>query len=61
MIFQAGTVQKDGIIVSSGGRVFCVTSYGSTISEAVDTSLDVLQYVHFDGMYFRTDIGYEFI
>jgi phosphoribosylamine---glycine ligase len=61
MIFQAGTVQKDGIIVSSGGRVFCVTSYGESISDAVDTSLDVLQYVHFNGMYFRTDIGYEFI
>jgi phosphoribosylamine--glycine ligase len=60
MVFQAGTKQKDGQIVSNGGRVFCVTSYGSTIEEAVDTSQDVLQYVHFDGMYFRTDIGYEF-
>jgi phosphoribosylamine--glycine ligase len=61
MIFQAGTIQKDGKTVSNGGRVFCVTSYGENISEAVDTSLDVLQYVHFNGMYFRTDIGYEFI
>jgi phosphoribosylamine---glycine ligase len=61
MIFQAGTVQKDGKTVSNGGRVFCVTSYGENISEAVDTSLDVLQYVHFNGIYFRTDIGYEFI
>jgi phosphoribosylamine--glycine ligase len=61
MIFQAGTVEKDGKTVSNGGRVFCVTSYGENISEAVDTSLDVLQYVHFNGMYFRTDIGYEFI
>jgi phosphoribosylamine--glycine ligase len=60
MVFQAGTVQNDGEIVSGGGRVFCVTSYGSTISEAVDTSLDVLQYVQFDGMYFRSDIGFEF-
>jgi phosphoribosylamine--glycine ligase len=60
MVFQAGTKQMDGQIVSNGGRVFCVTSYGSTIEEAVDTSQDVLQYVHFDGMYFRTDIGYEF-
>jgi len=60
MIFQAGTKQQDGQIVTSGGRVFCVTSYGSTIEEAVDTSQDVLQYVHFNGMYFRTDIGYEF-
>lgn len=60
MVFQAGTKEKDGQIVTSGGRVFCVTSYGSTIQEAVDTSQDVLQYVGFNGMYFRTDIGYEF-
>jgi phosphoribosylamine--glycine ligase len=60
MVFHAGTKQKDGQVISSGGRVFCVTSYGTTIEEAVDTSQDVLQYVHFDGMYFRTDIGFEF-
>jgi phosphoribosylamine--glycine ligase len=60
MVFQAGTKQQDGQIVTSGGRVFCVTSYGSTIEEAVDTSQDVLQYVHFNGMYYRTDIGFEF-
>ena len=31
------------------------------IEEAVDTSLDVLEYIEFDGMYYRTDIGYEFM
>jgi len=61
LIFQAGTKSEDNKIVTSGGRVFCVTSYGENISEAVNTSLDVLNYVHFEGMYYRSDIGYEFM
>lgn len=60
MIFQAGTVAKDGNILSNGGRVFCITSFGEDIGEAVDTSLDMMGYVGFEGMYFRNDIGYEF-
>jgi phosphoribosylamine--glycine ligase len=61
LVFQAGTIEKEGKILTNGGRVFCVTSLGSDIKEAVDTSTDVLQYIHFPGMYFRSDIGYEFI
>ena len=61
MIFQAGTKEEDGKIVTSGGRVCCVTSYGDTIEEAVNVSLDVLQYIHFEGLYYRSDIGYEFM
>ena len=61
MIFHAGTKEKDGKIVSNGGRVFCVTSYGSSIEEAVNTSLDVMEYIKFEGQYYRSDIGYEFI
>jgi phosphoribosylamine---glycine ligase len=60
MVFHAGTKQTDNKIVSTGGRVFCVTSFGSDIQEAADTSLDVLQYINFPGMHFRSDIGYEF-
>lgn len=60
-VFQAGTKEQDGKIVTNGGRVCCVTSYGSSIEEAVDTSLDVLEYIQFEGIYYRTDIGYEFI
>ncbi len=48
-------------IVTNGGRVFCVTSYGENIEEAAGCSLDVLMNMHFDGMYYRSDIGYEFI
>jgi phosphoribosylamine--glycine ligase len=61
LVFQAGTKELDGKIVTNGGRVCCVTSYGATIEEAVDTSLDVLEYIQFEGIYYRTDIGYEFI
>jgi phosphoribosylamine--glycine ligase len=60
LLFHAGTRESDGQVVTSGGRVFCITSYGKDIREAVNTSLDMLDHVHFEGMYYRTDIGYEF-
>lgn len=61
IIFQAGTKETDGKIVTNGGRVLCVTSYGKNISEAVANSLDVLGNINYDGIYFRNDIGYEFM
>jgi len=61
LLFQAGTIKKDGVVVTNGGRVLCVTSFGENIDEAVNTSLDMLSYVHFDGIYYRSDIGYEFL
>jgi phosphoribosylamine--glycine ligase len=60
LIFQAGTREEDGNIVTDGGRVLCVTSFGNDIEESVNISLDVLDNLHFEGMYYRTDIGYEF-
>lgn len=61
LLFQAGTKDKDGVVVTNGGRVLCVTSYGENIDEAVNTSLDMLSYIQYDGMYYRNDIGYEFV
>lgn len=61
LVFQAGTRQDEDKIVTNGGRVCCVTSYGESIEEAVDSSLDVLEYISFDGIYYRNDIGYEFV
>lgn len=61
LIFQAGTTQKNDEVVTNGGRVLCVTSLGESIQEAVDISLDVLEYIRFEGIYYRQDIGYEFI
>ncbi|WP_132052023.1 phosphoribosylamine--glycine ligase [Pseudocnuella soli] len=60
LLFHAGTADKDGSIVTSGGRVLCVTSFGNTVAEAVAKSKDRLAGVSFEGMYFRKDIGYEF-
>lgn len=60
LIFHAGTAEKDGKVVTSGGRVLAVTSYGNTVSSAVVKSKEVLHQLSFDGMYFRQDIGFEF-
>jgi phosphoribosylamine---glycine ligase len=60
ILFHAGTLENEGSIITNGGRVLCITSYGKNISDAVDTSLDMLDHVSFEGMYYRTDIGYEF-
>jgi phosphoribosylamine---glycine ligase len=60
LVFQAGTKEVDGKIVSNGGRVLCVTSLDKDLSEAVNTSLDILDHINYQGMYYRTDIGYEF-
>ena len=60
LVFHAGTKEEDGKILTNGGRVLCVTSFGENIEEAANTSLDVLDNISFEGMYYRTDIGYEF-
>jgi phosphoribosylamine---glycine ligase len=60
LLFHSGTALKDGKVVTNGGRVFCVTSYGYSISEAVEKSREQLAGLSFTGMYFRTDIGFEF-
>ena len=61
MIFQAGTSVENGKVVTNGGRVITVTSYGSDLEDAVSKSLNILDHIEFDGIYYRTDIGYEFL
>lgn len=60
LLFHAGTGIRNGLTVTNGGRVLCVTSYGNTIGEAVDKSKAALEQISFDGIYYRKDIGYEF-
>ena len=60
LVFQAGTKQKDNTIVTNGGRVLVVTSFGDNIGEAAEQSNYMLEQLYFDGMYYRSDIGYEF-
>ncbi len=59
-VFHAGTKKLDDAIVTDGGRVLAVTSYGNNLAEAVDQSKKILEKISFEGMYFRKDIGYEF-
>jgi len=61
LVFHAGTRQEEDATLTSGGRVLCVTSFGRDINEAVNTSLDILDHIQYEGMYYRTDIGYEFL
>lgn len=60
IVFHAGTAPKQEEVVTNGGRVLCVTSYGDTISGAVSKSKEVLRQISFEDMYYRKDIGYEF-
>src|SRR5215471_10440727 len=59
-IFHSGTKQDRGKVLTTGGRVLCVTSYGKSIQGAVASSLAILEKIDFDGIYYRSDIGYEF-
>jgi len=61
MVFHAGTKKDGDRIITNGGRVFCVTSYGENVKEAADSSFEIMKHINFDGMYYRNDIGYEFI
>lgn len=60
ILFQMGTALKDGKVITNGGRVFCITSYGQSVFDAVEISKEEMQKVSFTGMEFRSDIGYEF-
>ncbi len=60
IVFQMGTKLNDGKILTNGGRVLCMTSYGRSIYDAVSISKEELQKIHYEGIVYRHDIGYEF-
>ena len=58
IVFHAGTAfNADGVVVTAGGRVMGISSYGSTQNEAMNRSFAVAEQVAFEGKYFRHDIG----
>lgn len=57
IVFHAGTSMKNGKIVTSGGRVLGVTALGKDIKAAQSNAYKAVEKIHFDGMYYRKDIG----
>lgn len=60
-VFHAGTVLKDGKIVTSGGRVLCVTGLGETVTLAQQAAYQLVEEIRFEGAQYRKDIGYRAI
>jgi len=59
VVFHAGTIVKNGQLITAGGRVLNVTATGSTLDQALDKAYAAVKLIHFDGMHDRTDIGHR--
>ena len=57
--FHAGAQLKEGKVVTSGGRVMAITSYGNSYQEDIKKSYQSIEKLHFDKMYYRKDIGFD--
>lgn len=60
-IFHAGTSNQAGEVVTNGGRVLCATALGNTVSQAQQRAYQLAKQVNWDGMFYRSDIGYRAI
>jgi phosphoribosylamine---glycine ligase len=60
-VFHAGTSLKDGKVVTSGGRVLCVTALGADVKSAQQAAYRILESIKFEGAQHRQDIGYRAI
>ena len=60
VVFHAGTAEKDGQIVTNGGRVLGVTALGDTLEQAIANAYNAAKPISFQDMHFRTDIGHAF-
>ncbi|WGH74517.1 phosphoribosylamine--glycine ligase [Tenacibaculum tangerinum] len=61
IVFHAGTTLKEGKVVTSGGRVMAITSFGNSIEEALEKSYKNIDKIAFDQMNYRKDIGFDLI
>jgi phosphoribosylamine---glycine ligase len=60
-VFHAGTAERDGAVVTSGGRVLCVVARGDSVRAAQQTAYAALRKIRWDGVQYRSDIGYRAI
>lgn len=60
-VFHAGTVERNGQVVTNGGRVLAITSFGTTIQEALDKSYETIGGIAWEAANFRKDIGQDLI
>jgi phosphoribosylamine--glycine ligase len=60
-IFHAGTAEKDGAIVTAGGRVLCATALGNNVTQAQQSAYELLKQISWQGVEYRTDIAYRAI
>jgi phosphoribosylamine--glycine ligase len=61
MVFHAGTKIENEEAVTNGGRVLAVSGVAGTLGDAIELSKFILEEIYFDNMYYRGDIGYEFV
>lgn len=60
-VFHSGTIEKDNDVLTNGGRVFAITSFSNSIKGAVEKSFKAAQTIHYEGKYYRKDIGLDLI
>ncbi|MFL6581809.1 MAG: phosphoribosylamine--glycine ligase [Burkholderiales bacterium] len=60
-VFHAGTMLKDGKVVTNGGRILCVTALGDTVRVAQRKAYEIAEGIHFEGSQMRRDIGFRAI
>jgi phosphoribosylamine--glycine ligase len=61
LVFHAGTAADGPVVLSNGGRVLAVTSYGKNLDIALERSYNSIQNISFDGAYYRKDIGFDVV
>ena len=58
-VFHAGTVERDGQVLTAGGRVLCVTALGCNVKQAQKLAYETVAGIHFEGLQYRSDIGHR--
>lgn len=61
VVFHSGTQMVNNQIVTNGGRVLTVSAIAVGLGDAIELSKQILEQIHFEGIYYRKDIGYEFV